>query len=250
MKNIIELLNGAFLLHYPIQKYQWNDPAILIVPNTAGYYAINEDKYQQASDHIDIFCSDLSKECHVYYLILPGQHPNREELYSWESSLDATTKAISHVALKRSLIGIIGMCTGGAIVAEALISYGISSFRSLPLILYNTSSRVKWNQKEGQEIFHEKYPDVRLDYEALMNAPMPVDIIKKYPGKILQFISGNSDYKVPGQERLKKVIPKIEQVPELTSMSDAPNGSFGLPTPTPDYLTLLNKTISFFGLGK
>jgi hypothetical protein len=223
------------LLYLPSQ--QDSKTAILIVPNTEGYYAVSR-RYGEARDHINSFRKDLSKKHHVYYLLLPGQNPQsrEKEQYSWENSLSATEAAILFIETQHLLVGVIGMCTGAEIAVEALI--GVKR-NSLPLVLYNTAPNVRLNTVEKQGEFLRTYAHMRLNKTALINDSMPGEIIQKYTGPLLQIISGSSDYSVADQLLIKKKVPSIKQITFLT-MSDVPIET------SREYGKMIEKISSFF----
>ncbi len=255
MKTTIRLNNSSYFLYCQCKDAS-SKKAILIVPNSAGYFA-KSTKYGEASSRIDKFCDDLSEKFHVYYLILSGQDPSKASIlyflfsgpdregdkYSYSGSVDAVIEALKAISQKQELVGVIGMCTGGAIATEAM---GKTSFNSLPLILYNTAASVGWNDPAIQKIFLRKYRDfVNLDCEELQrNAPASlVSIVKQHKGKMLQIASGNSDYKIERQRELTQAIPGLTKV-EFPTMSDAPIGE------SPEYQPMMELIFKFFSENK
>ena len=248
MKKIIPLNNFSSLLYYPCY-YVGVQNSILIVPSTAGYYSSNP-KSGNASNHIDAFCTSLSQNLYfgktfsVYYLVLSGQNPdNQDDKYSYETSVASTKEAIKYIRERRNLAGVIGMCTGGAIAVDSILESTLKSL--LPLVLYNTAEWVGWATPSIQEKFKKKYPKVRLDCDALLNAPMPGDIISKYDTEILQILGGNSDYPLigtegrGGQEALRLRNKNIKQV-LFETMSDVPIET------SPEYQPMIELILNFF----
>lgn len=246
MKTRIELSNGAYFWHFTGTEVK--EKVILIVPNSAGYYAESE-KYGKAHYRVDRFCLDLSKEYEVYYLVLPGQDPENPSKYSYKGSIEAVRESLTFLIIEKHYIleGVIGMCTGGAIAAEALYKV---HFGTIPLILYNTAESVRWNDPRGQKAFSEKYGrdcieggkpkgPVLLDYEELLkNAPPNLSpFINKHEGRILQIVSGESDYSLKKQKALN--IPNMERE-TFMSMSDVPIGE------SVEYPKFLNLILNFF----
>jgi hypothetical protein len=240
MKKIIPLNNSAYLLYF-LCKDSNSKEAILIVPNSAGYFAQSPQTYGNASPRIDKFCIDLSVKFHVFYLILPGQDKENypEAKYSYTGSISATTEAFQFVTQNHNLIGVIGMCTGAAMAVEVMEKIGLGR---LPLVLYNTASSVGWSNPKGHEAFEGKYKKfVNLNHEELLaNAPYSlVSIIKEHKGKMLQIASGNSDYLIEKQRKLNDQVPGIKKV-EFPTMSDAPIGESN------EYQPMLSLILKFF----
>ncbi len=215
----IQLNNESYLFHMGCKYNPDSKKAILIVPSGAGYYAENET-YGKFSNHIDNFVLSLSDTHNVYYLVLPGQDPSiNEGSYSWEASVRATAEAVKLIQKNHSLIGIVGMCTGGVIAVEALAFLGLSS---LPIVLYNSSYWVGWQKPKIQDDFHNDYPHVRLDRQSLLRAPNPVDIIPKHRGRIFQILCRVSRYPVGFQQKMKDKKKDIEQV-LFDNLGDVPD---------------------------
>lgn len=222
----ISLTNTAYLLYYPC-FYMDTANSILIIPNSAGYFAQNPKRWDGiAKEHLNIFCNDLAQRYRVYYLVLPGQDPEADSLYSYTGSVAATKEAIQYVSQHRKLKGVIGMCTGGAIAAQALHDLGLNDTH---LIIYNTAASVGWHIPKIQDKFDEKYGrkcggPVKLDHSELTrNAPHQLaSIIKKHAGRILQLACHKSDYEIENQRKLQKQVPKIFKI-EFSGMSDVPN---------------------------
>lgn len=227
MKTIIPLGDSAYLFYYPSDITAAN--GILIIPNTAGYYAIHQKvgllENVSASEHIDAFCACLAKRYHVYYLVLPGQDPETSGVYSYKQATESALDAFRFTLATRTLAAVIGICTGGTIAARVMVELGITS---LPLILYNAAAWVGWATPRIQKKFLEKYPHVNLDCEELLTAPMPGDVFAHYPGtKILQVLGGASDYPLNGtdhrggQREMLLANQNIEQI-LCNTMGDVP----------------------------
>lgn len=224
---------------------QKNLPALLIVPNSAGYFA-ESPKYGIAGPRIDKFCTDLSQKFDVYYLVLNGQDKQHQEKYAsnagytYSTNIEVVYLVIKLLhAQKKNIAGIIGMCTGAAIAIEAMAKSNTDTL--LPLVLYNTAARVGWNDPAIQKIFLRKYGKwVNLDCDELQrNAPAElVPIIQKHKGKMLQIISGKSDYKQELQEEIAQKVPEIASKTFLT-MSDAPIGE------SEEYQPMIESIINF-----
>ena len=221
-------------------------PALLIVSNSAGYFA-QSPKYGIAGPRVDKFCTDLSQKFDVYYLVLQGQDKKYQDEYDNDTSYSysrnvevVADEAIRYLKSTTQIVGVIGMCTGAAIAIEAMER---TDYGSLPLVMYNTAARVGWSDPAIQKIFLRKYGKwVNLDCEELVkNAPAElVPIIQKHQGKILQIISGKSDYKQELQEEVAQKIPSITSKTFLT-MSDAPIGE------SEEYQPMIKTILDFFG---
>lgn len=220
MANKIELSENSYFLHFKSEKP--NVKSLLIIPNSAGYFA-QSPKYGKANHRIDKFCNDLAEKYEVYYLVLPGQDREISAEYTYSGSIETAVQAMQFLIKTHECVfaGVIGMCTGGAIAVEAMNQVGIDK---IPLILYNTAVKVGWNNPAIQQIFLRKYGNVvNLDCEELeRNAPAELNpIIEKHKGRILQIVSGNSDYSIDLQYLIK--VPNMI-TKTFMSMSDAPIG--------------------------
>ncbi len=244
MEKISLLSYSTYFLRCPARNP--TDRSILIVPNSAGYFA-ESPKYGKAAGRLVTFFGDLSNlDYNVYYLVLPGQDRKYapDSKYTYYGSIQAVVNVIQLMPTlpvfsfeKDKIIGIIGMCTGSAIAVEAMAEMGLSD---LPLVLYNTAPEVGWNNPDGQDAFIKKYSNfVNIDCEELRaNAPADLGpIIQKHDGQILQIVCGNSDYSVEMQEKIKvaDVVTK-----NFTAMSDVPIAT------SEEYVLMLNGIVSFF----
>jgi len=229
MKNSMISLQSVSLLHYPSRCN--NNQAIIISPSSAGYYAEKKEAWGDAKSHIDFFCDRLAEKYHVFYLILPGQDPMKQDTYSYDSSVNAITEAMFHIVCLQhkgeclKLKGAMGMCTGGALLADSFMSH--VKFSQIPLVLYSSAAWVGWSVPKLQDRFTSKYPHVRLDRESLLSAPMPGDVIKNYKGPILQILVSSIDYPLGGrpgrggQEELQGLNESMHTV-LFKEMSDVP----------------------------
>ena len=247
MKKRITLTNNSYFLYFASKRA--NAKTILIIPNTAGYFA-KSIRYDEAGPRIDKFCEDLSEFYEVYYLVLPGQDPSIPGKYSYTGSISVVLSAIHSLLREKkcTFAGFIGLCTGGVILTEALDQITLND---APVIIYNTAHKVGWNKVEGQMVFLEKYGatkyggesgngPVTLDLEELTkNAPRTLTpLIAKHRGRMLQLISGNSDYKIELQNALK--VPGMESKTFMT-MSDAPIAE------SKEYPQVVDMITKFFG---
>jgi len=242
MKRQIRLGPSYYFLHF--NSGNGILPALLIVSNSAGYFA-ESPKYGIAGPRVDKFCTDLSLKFDVYYLVLQGQDKEYQDnywndtTYSYSRNIDVVDEAIRYLRSRTKIVGVIGMCTGAAIAIEAMEETGDTQ---LPMVLYNTAARVGWNDPAIQKIFLRKYGKwVNLDCDELQrNAPAElVPIIQKHQGKMLQIISGKSDYKQELQEEVAQKIPTINSKTFLT-MSDAPIGE------SDEYQLMVQTILDFF----
>ena len=228
MKKIV-LSDSFYLLNFENSRHA--NRAVLIIPNSAGYFA-NSLNYGYGNSRINEFCSHLSINYEIFYLVLPGQDESLSGKYSYTGSIEASVQAIEFISGTYYLNGVIGMCTGGAIATVALKESG---FGHVPLILYNTAAKVGWDNLRIQNAFSTRYGrdtlkddkpagPVLLDYEELTkNAPPKLGpIISEHKGKILQFVSGKSDYNIELQKSLKEEVPNIRESIILSEMSDVP----------------------------
>lgn len=249
MKKIMLHHESSYLLNFGCAT--GTNRVILIIPNSAGYFA-SSPNYGEAKYRINEFCSHLSASYEIFYLVLPGQDPTLPDRYSYTGSIESTIQAIKYLKERYYLIGVIGMCTGGAIASVALKETG---FLYLPLILYNTAVKVGWHNpiiqiafslKYGRDSLKDNKPagPVLLHYDELtQNAPkMLGPIIREHKGKLLQIITGKSDYKIEVQKPLKEEVPNIIEVIILPTMSDAP-----ISESEEEYGILLHNIVVFFG---
>ncbi len=236
-------------------KYERTKKAMIVVPRTAECCTIGPAK-ELLLGSSDTYYSDLARVVLVYKVVLPGQALNLPGTYSFESAVDAVKKSIVFIAKQTGhvLVGGVGICTGLCILIEAVRQLRANLYYRWKLRRLwkklqgiNTAAIVSWNTKFGQMKFSEKY-DTRLDTEALMHAPMPKDIIAKYPGKIMQVLCPkDSDYKLrgkpgrEGQEEMVNFNPRIEQY--------YAEGFGNMPDPyVPAYEKFMDKTCEFFGI--